>query len=156
MPQPFVNHNGGKLAFGPDGFLYVGLGDGGSGNDPSNFAQNPASLLGKMLRIDVSGSAGYAIPSTNPFVAAAGVLPEIWASGLRNPWRFSFDRFSGDLFIGDVGQGAREEVDFQPATSGGGENYGWRVMEGTLCYRARRRSRLQRPGTFPADRGVRP
>ena len=133
VPQPFANHNGGKLAFGPDGFLYVGLGDGGSGNDPSNFAQNPASLLGKMLRIDVSGSAGYAIPPTNPFAAAPGVRPEIWASGLRNPWRFSFDRLSGDLFIGDVGQGAREEVDFQPSTSGGGENYGWRVMEGTLC-----------------------
>jgi len=133
LAQPFANHNGGKLAFGPDGFLYVGLGDGGSGNDPSNFAQNNASLLGKMLRIDVAGSAGYAIPPTNPLLGVSGARPEIWATGLRNPWRFSFDRLTGDLFIGDVGQGAREEVNFQSVTSGGGENYGWRVMEGSLC-----------------------
>jgi glucose/arabinose dehydrogenase len=138
VPQPFTNHNGGKLAFGPDGFLYIGMGDGGSGGDPQNHAQNPASLLGKMLRIDVEAAPdpglAYAIPATNPFVQTTGFRGEIWALGLRNPWRFSFDRLAGDLYIGDVGQGAFEEVDFQAAGSAGGENYGWRIMEGTHCF----------------------
>ena len=135
IDQPYSNHNGGQLAFGADGFLYVGMGDGGSGGDPGNRAQNPANLLGKMLRIDVeSGAVPYAVPESNPFVALAGYRPEIWALGLRNPWRFTFDRLNGDLWIGDVGQGSLEEIDFQPAASGGGENYGWRIMEGSHCY----------------------
>lgn len=133
--QPYANHNGGQLAFGRDGYLYIGLGDGGSAGDPQNNAQNPASLLGKILRIDVeSGSAPYAIPPSNPFRQTAGYRPEIWALGLRNPWRFSFDRQTGDLYIGDVGQDRYEEIDFQPASSKGGENYGWRITEGNHCY----------------------
>ena len=135
IPQPFANHNGGQLAFGPDGFLYIGMGDGGSGGDPDNRAQNLGDLLGKLLRLDVDGAAPYAIPATNPFRSTPGARPEIWAFGLRNPWRFSFDRQTGDLFIADVGQSAREEVNVQPAASTGGENYGWVRMEGTLCYR---------------------
>jgi glucose/arabinose dehydrogenase len=138
VPQPFANHNGGQLAFGPDGFLYIGMGDGGSGGDPQNNAQNPASLLGKMLRIDVESAPdpglAYAIPATNPFAQTTGFRGEIWALGLRNPWRFSFDRLTGDLYIGDVGQGSFEEVDFQAAGSAGGENYGWRIMEGAHCF----------------------
>jgi len=135
ISQPFANHNGGQLAFGPDGFLYIGMGDGGSGGDPFKNAQNPGSLLGKMLRIDVeTGAAPYGVPLTNPFVHSPGHQPEIWALGLRNPWRFSFDRQTGDLYIGDVGQGLFEEVDFQPASSTGGENYGWNIMEASHCY----------------------
>ncbi len=137
IAQPYANHNGGQLAFGPnDGHLYIGMGDGGSGGDPDNRAQNPADLLGKILRIDVeTGSpATYTVPASNPFVGAAGYRPEIWALGLRNPWRFSFDRANGDLYIADVGQSSREEVDYQPASSGGGQNYGWRIMEGFLCF----------------------
>jgi len=135
--QPFANHNGGQVAFGPDGFLYIGMGDGGSGGDPQNNAQNPATLLGKMLRIDVeAGVQPYAIPPSNPFVGTAGFREEIWAQGLRNPWRFSFDRLTGDLYIGDVGQSAFEEIDFQPAGSPGGENYGWKIMEGSHCFGA--------------------
>ncbi|MBI5906131.1 MAG: PQQ-dependent sugar dehydrogenase [Deltaproteobacteria bacterium] len=135
VPQPFANHNGGKLAFGPDHFLYIGMGDGGGGGDPLGNAQNPGSLLGKMLRIDVeSGVAPYAVPPDNPFLLSSGYRPEIWALGLRNPWRFSFDRRTGDLYIGDVGQGAVEEVDFQPAGSAGGQNYGWNIMEGAGCF----------------------
>jgi glucose/arabinose dehydrogenase len=134
IAQPFANHNGGQLAFGPDGFLYIGMGDGGSAGDPDNRAQNLGDLLGKLLRIDVDGAFPYAIPATNPFRNTPGARPEIWAFGLRNPWRFSFDRQTGDLFIADVGQSSREEVDFQPAASAGGENYGWRRMEGTLCF----------------------
>lgn len=134
----FANHNGGNLVFGPDGYLYIGLGDGGSGNDPNHRAQNPNEYLGKMLRIDVgvaeNNPAGYAIPPSNPFVNAAGVLPEIWSFGLRNPWRYSFDSPSlggtGALIIADVGQGAREEIDYEPAGRGG-RNYGWRNFEGT-------------------------
>jgi glucose/arabinose dehydrogenase len=139
IEQPYSNHNAGDLAFGPDGYLYIGLGDGGSGNDPENRAQNPAELLGKMLRIDVnvpdSNTRGYVVPSTNPFVSGgpAGVLPEIWSFGLRNPWRYSFDLPSrggtGALIIADVGQGAWEEVDYEPANRGG-RNYGWRYREG--------------------------
>ena len=128
--QPFPNHNGGHLAFGPDGHLYIGLGDGGAAGDPFGNAQKPATLLGKLLRIDVeAGVAPYAIPADNPFAN------EIWASGLRNPWRFSFDRDTGDLYIADVGQNAYEEVNFQPAASPGGQNYGWNVMEGMHCYK---------------------
>jgi glucose/arabinose dehydrogenase len=135
VSQPFGNHNGGQLAFGPDGLLYVGLGDGGDGGDPQNNAQNPGTLLGKILRIDVESAASpYAVPPSNPFVGTAGRRPEIWAQGLRNPWRFSFDRSTGDLYIGDVGQNAFEEIDFQPASSPGGENYGWRIMEGLHCF----------------------
>jgi glucose/arabinose dehydrogenase len=135
VAQPFVNHNGGQLAFGPDGYLYLGLGDGGSGGDPFNNAQNPLVLLGKMLRIDVSSGTGtYSIPSSNPFVGNPAYRPEIWALGLRNPWRFSFDRQTGDLFIADVGQNTYEEVNLQPAASTGGANYGWNIMEGLHCY----------------------
>ena len=134
IDQPFDNHNGGQLQFGPDGYLYIGMGDGGSGGDPGNRAQNPATLLGKMLRIDVNSGPPYSIPPSNPFAGTPGFLDEIWALGLRNPWRFSFDRLTGDLFIADVGQGNREEVNLQPATSPGGENYGWRLMEGTACF----------------------
>ncbi len=134
LPHPGAdNHNGGQLQFGPDGYLYVGPGDGGpgSGCDPANNAQNLGSPLGKLLRLDVSNfSTNYTIPPGNPFIATNGALPEIWAYGLRNPWRFSFDRATGDLFIADVGQSTAEEVDFQPAGSPGGQNYGWRLYEG--------------------------
>jgi len=136
IDQPFANHNGGQLAFGPDGYLYIGMGDGGSANDPMCNGQRDDALLGKILRIDVDANAEspfYGIPPDNPFADPGGVRDEIWAKGLRNPWRFSFDRETGDLYIGDVGQGAREEIDFQPVGSRGGENYGWKMMEGTLC-----------------------
>jgi len=139
IAQPYSNHNAGNLAFGPDGYLYIGLGDGGSANDPENRAQNPTQLLGKMLRIDVSvpdaDPNGYTVPPSNPFVSGgpAGVLREIWSFGLRNPWRYSFDPPSlggtGALVIGDVGQGAWEEVDYEPAGRSG-RNYGWRYREG--------------------------
>lgn len=132
--QPFTNHNGGDLNFGPDSYLYIGLGDGGSGGDPGNRAQNPMEYLGKMLRIDVDQGNPYAIPATNPFYNSVTTLGEIWALGLRNPWRFSFDRLTGDLWIADVGQNAVEEIDFQPAASAGGENYGWRCYEGNQEY----------------------
>src|SRR5204863_205515 len=122
--QPFSNHNGGTLNFGPDGYLYIGMGDGGSSNDPGNRAQNKDSLLGKMLRIDVSGGGAYSNPPTNPYVGTNG-RDEIWAYGLRNPWKWSFDRWTGDLWIGDVGQDAYEEIDYQPAGVAGGRNYGW-------------------------------
>lgn len=134
IPQPFSNHNGGQLQFGPDGYLYIGMGDGGGAGDPQNNAQNLGSLLGKLLRLDVDSQFPYATPPTNPFVGTAGARPEVWALGLRNPWRFSFDRLTGDLFVGDVGQGSWEEVDFASASSGGGQNYGWRRMEGTHCF----------------------
>lgn len=134
ITQPFSNHNGGTLCFGPDGFLYIGMGDGGSGGDPGNRSQNPLLLLGKMLRIDVNNGNLYAIPTTNPFRNSTTTLPEIWATGLRNPWKFSFDRLTGDLWIADVGQNAFEEINFQPATSTGGENYGWRCYEGNATY----------------------
>ena len=132
IPQPYTNHNGGLVMFGPDGMFYIGMGDGGSGGDPQNRAQSPDSLLGKLLRIDVDGGDPYAIPAGNPF-ATSGGAKEIWALGLRNPWRFAFDRSAGLLYIGDVGQGAWEEVDVQPASQGG-LNYGWRIMEGAHCY----------------------
>jgi len=135
--QPFANHNGGGIVFGPDGYLYIGMGDGGSGGDPQGNGQNPAALLGKMLRIDVNGTDGeraYAIPADNPYVNNADLAPEVWALGLRNPWRFSFDRETGDLYIGDVGQNQYEEVNFQPGDSAGGENYGWNILEGRHNY----------------------
>ncbi len=141
--QPVSNHNGGCIQFGPfDGYLYIASGDGGSSNDPNDLAQNLDTLLGKMLRIAVdevpgevqdSGGASYDIPPDNPFIGQPGARPEIWAYGLRNPWRFSFDRFTGNAFIADVGQGAFEEINFQPFDSAGGENYGWRIFEGNRC-----------------------
>jgi hypothetical protein len=162
--QPYANHNGGDLHFGPDGYLYIASGDGGWGGDPHGYAQSTATLLGKILRIDVDagiagaaaadaaiagdgggpspragsglcgeGAQAYAAPASNPFVGIDG-CDEIWAYGLRNPWRFSFDRSTGDLFIGDVGQGTYEEIDFQPSSSAGGENWGWRCYEGAHVY----------------------
>jgi glucose/arabinose dehydrogenase len=131
-PQ-YSNHNGGNLVFGPDGYLYFGMGDGGSGGDPNGNGQNLGVLLGKLLRIDVRVEP-YAVPPDNPFVGRAGAKPEIWAFGLRNPWRFSFDSKTGDLYIADVGQDAYEEIDFQPALDRGGENYGWNFMEGFHPY----------------------
>uniref|UniRef100_C6E595 Glucose/sorbosone dehydrogenase-like protein n=1 Tax=Geobacter sp. (strain M21) TaxID=443144 RepID=C6E595_GEOSM len=128
--QPYANHNGGQLAFGPDGFLYIGTGDGGSGGDPHGNGQKRDTLLGKLLRIEVgTGAAPYAIPKDNPFGN------EIWAYGLRNPWRFSFDRVGGDLYIADVGQNEVEEIDYLPAGTGKGTNFGWNVMEGSRCYK---------------------
>ncbi len=136
--QPFSNHNGGQIAFGPDGYLYIGMGDGGSGNDPRHNAQNPQSLLGKMLRIDVdvpdAHPRGYQVPADNPFAGRGDVLGEIWSFGLRNPWRWSFDApglgGSGAMLIADVGQNAREEINYEPRGAGG-RNYGWRNREGT-------------------------
>jgi glucose/arabinose dehydrogenase len=157
VDQPYANHNGGQMAFGPDGYLYIGMGDGGSGGDPDNRAQDPGNLLGKILRINVeresisfppAGSLraffpvvlrpgetlAYRIPSDNPFINTPGFRPEIWALGVRNPWRFSFDRVNGSLYIADVGQNEWEEVNVQDSTSPGGENYGWRILEGNHCY----------------------
>jgi len=132
VPQPFSNHNGGALRFGPDGKLYIALGDGGSGGDPQGNGQNPNTLLGTLLRIDVDQGNPYAIPPDNPFVAGGG-LPEIWAYGLRNPWRFSFDHVANTLYIGDVGQGTIEEIDAVPLAERG-INFGWNVMEGSTCF----------------------
>ncbi len=146
VAQDFSNHNGGNILFGPDGYLYVGMGDGGSGGDPNDRAQDLNQLLGKMLRIDADGATrgggvppdcglvgNYSIPADNPFVGMAG-CDEIWSSGLRNPWRWSFDRRTGDMLIADVGQGNWEEIDFEPAASGGGVNYGWRCYEGDHAF----------------------
>jgi len=150
--QPFANHNGGMIAFGPDGYLYIGMGDGGSGGDPGNRAQSTSTLLGKILRIDVNGRTGslpYRIPATNPYVGKAG-LDQIWQRGVRNPWRFSFDRTTGNLWIGDVGQGRYEEVDRAIRTSTGagrGYNWGWHRMEGFHCYN---------PATGCSTTGLRP
>ena len=143
VDQPYANHNGGNLAFGPDGYLYIGLGDGGGGGDPHGNGQSLSTLLAKMLRIDpqLSGEAPYRIPSDNPFVGRADARPAIWAYGLRNPWRYSFDRLTGDLWIGDVGQSAWEEIDRQHAGSRGGENYGWNRAEGSHPF----------AGDIPAD-----
>ena len=139
--QPFSNHNGGQLAFGPDGYLYIALGDGGSGGDPQENGQNLQTWLGKILRVDVNGdnfpgdpNRNYAVPPDNPFVGNPNALDEIWAYGVRNPWRCTFDRVTGDFFIADVGQNSWEEINFQPAASTGGENYGWDVLEGMHCF----------------------
>ena len=156
IAQPYPNHNGGMIAFGPDDLLYIGMGDGGSGGDPGDRAQNLGSLLGKMLRIDPrdpdgSGPKHYSVPGSNPFVGVAGARPEIWARGLRNPWRWSFDRSTGDLWIGDVGQDRYEEVDRSPANgsgvnAGSGLNFGWNRCEGKHTY----------PGGGTCNFGVRP
>ncbi|HWN70268.1 MAG TPA: PQQ-dependent sugar dehydrogenase, partial [Haliangium sp.] len=136
--QPQANHNAGMLAFGPDGYLYIGTGDGGGAGDPQGNGQNVTAILGSMLRLDVNVAGAYEIPSSNPFATSADgptdPRPEIWAKGLRNPWRYSFDRETGDLYIGDVGQGDWEEINVQPASSRGGENYGWDILEGEHCY----------------------
>jgi glucose/arabinose dehydrogenase len=136
--QPYGNHNGGQLKFGPDNYLYVGMGDGGSGGDPQNHGQNPRTLLGTLLRLDVDfagDGANYGIPPDNPYVGDEAGRNEVWATGLRNPWRFSFDRDTGDLYVADVGQNQYEEVNFVPAGDGAGLNYGWNFMEGNHCYR---------------------
>lgn len=146
VEQPFGNHNGGQLLFGADGYLYVGLGDGGAVGDPFDNAQNPGTLLGSILRLDVDGGTPYAIPEDNPFVAEKDSRGEVWAIGLRNPWAFGFDRVTGDLYIGDVGQEGPEEINVQSAEQSG-VNYGWPILEGSRCYEAEScRSRgLQRP-----------
>ena len=135
VDQPAPNHNGGQLAFGPDGYLWVALGDGGGAGDPNGNAQSLATLLGKLLRLDVDGAAPYAIPAGNPFVGQAGRRGEIWAYGLRNPWRFAFDAPAGRLYVADVGQAAREEIN-AVALDAAGVNYGWSRTEGTACYAA--------------------
>ncbi|MFJ3300498.1 PQQ-dependent sugar dehydrogenase [Streptomyces bacillaris] len=140
--QPYANHNGGEIKFGPDGYLYIAFGDGGSGGDPHGNGQNLDTLLGKLLRIDPRGAVPYAVPADNPFVADENARDEIWSYGLRNPWRFSFDAGTGDLLIGDVGQSEWEEIDWAPADSKGGENYGWSSMEGNHPFRG---------GTEPAN-----
>ncbi len=133
--QPYANHNGGQVLFGPDGFLYLGLGDGGAANDPEGRGQNLSDLLGSILRVDVQSGTSYTVPGDNPFVGQAGVQPEVWSYGLRNPWRFTFDRATGDLYIADVGQEHYEEVDVAPSdgSPGKGINYGWNIMEGAHC-----------------------
>ncbi len=133
LAQPFGNHNGGMLAFGPDGMLYIATGDGGSSGDPRGNGQNLGVLLGKLLRIDVNQTSGYAVPPDNPFVDDPNARGEIWAFGLRNPWRFSFDRETGDLYIADVGQNTIEEIDVELAPLAGGRNYGWNILEGSQC-----------------------
>lgn len=134
VDQPFANHNGGMVAFGPDGQLFIGLGDGGSGGDPQGNGQKQTTLLGKMVRLSVSASGQVTVPSDNPFVGQSGIRPEIWSLGLRNPWRFSFDRSTGDLYIGDVGQNAIEEIDALSLSASRGANFGWNIMEGKSCF----------------------
>jgi len=134
VAQPFSNHNGGDLAFGPDGMLYIALGDGGSADDPRGHGQNLGTPLGSVLRIDVDGAEPFEVPADNPFVSRVDAFPAIWAYGLRNPWRMSFDRETGDLYIGDVGQNRVEEIDVGLAARHGGENYGWNITEGSLCF----------------------
>ncbi len=136
VPQPFSNHNGGHLAFGPDGMLWIGLGDGGSAGDPRGNGQDPSTLLGSMLRVDVSPQSGYVVPDDNPFVGDPDARDEIWATGLRNPWRYAFDRATGDLYVADVGQNRFEEVTVLGAAEPGGRNLGWNRMEGFSCYPA--------------------
>jgi len=158
IEQPYANHNGGMIAFGPDGMLYIGVGDGGSGGDPLNAGQRLDTLLGKILRIDVNrgeGNRAYAIPPDNPVLA--GRRSEIWSYGWRNPWRFSFDRQTGDMWVADVGQNAVEEINLQPASSKGGENYGWRIMEGDRCFNppqnCRREGLIMPVLTYTHDQG---
>jgi glucose/arabinose dehydrogenase len=138
VEQPYSNHNGGQLAFGPDGDLFIGMGDGGSGGDPQGHGQDAGDLLGSLLRIDVDSDTGYAIPADNPWVDSSGARGEVWSIGLRNPWRFSFDRGNGDLYIADVGQNEIEEVNVSPSAGGRsrgrGANYGWNIMEGNSCF----------------------
>jgi glucose/arabinose dehydrogenase len=134
IDQPYPNHNGGQLAFGPDGFLYVGMGDGGSANDPQNNGQTLNTLLGKILRLDVDNAEPYGVPENNPFINQSQARPEIWSFGWRNPWRFSFDTATGDLYIADVGQNQYEEVNIELAGAPGGQNYGWRWLEGLHCF----------------------
>jgi len=135
ITQPYTNHNGGNILFGPDGYLYIGMGDGGSGGDPNGNGQNGATYLGKMLRIDVSGATGYSIPPSNPFLAVGdNILDEIWAIGVRNPWKYSFDKLNGNLWIADVGQDLYEEVNFIQGPDTGGQNYGWKCREGLHAY----------------------
>lgn len=136
LGQPYANHNGGHMAFGPDGYLYISFGDGGSANDPLSAGQNPSTLLGTILRIDVDGDnfGLYGVPEDNPFSEDSRFAPEVWAFGLRNVWRFSFDSVTGDMYLGDVGQNAREEINFQPADSAGGINYGWPAYEASARY----------------------
>jgi glucose/arabinose dehydrogenase len=155
VAQPYANHNGGNLQFGPDGYLYIGLGDGGNAGDPGRRAQNHRSLLGKMLRIDTGDRPGtvpfagtYRVPKSNPFYKKKGARKEIWSLGLRNPWRYSFDAATGDLWIGDVGQDAVEEIDFQPARKGG-QNWGWHHWEGNSRYTSRPRKLSRRGYSFP-------
>jgi glucose/arabinose dehydrogenase len=136
VPDVRVNHNGGQLQFGPDGLLYAGFGDGGGGGDPDNNGQNPATILGGIIRIDVSGERGYAIPADNPWADGQEGTPEGWVIGLRNPWRFSFDRENGDLWIGDVGQNQIEEINRVPFAEATGANFGWNWLEGSQCFRA--------------------
>jgi glucose/arabinose dehydrogenase len=154
IPQPYGNHNGGMVAFGPGGYLFIGTGDGGSGGDPGNRGQNPSELLGKILRIDVDHGSPYAIPATNPFSNEGG-RPEIFALGFRNPWRFSFDRKTGELWTGDVGQNSWEEINVVKL----GENHGWRLMEGNHCYKpdkgCRQSSKVTMPLTEYANAGPR-
>lgn len=138
IPQPYSNHNGGQALFGPDGKLYLGLGDGGSGGDPHNHGQNRSTLLGAILRLDVDAAQPYTVPPDNPFSGTSGASGEVWAYGLRNPWRFSFDRATRDLYVADVGQNRWEEVNVLPFTAAPGANYGWRVMEGSQCFRETR------------------
>lgn len=161
IDQPFDNHNGGQILFGPDGFLYIGMGDGGDAGDPDDNGQNPGTLLGKMLRVEVGASGTYTIPASNPYTQTTAYRGEIWASGLRNPWRFSFDRETGELYTADVGQGREEEINVQPASSRGGENYGWDIVEGKECFEPRQgcdRSGLTPPvwtyGRENGDRSV--
>lgn len=148
LPQPYRNHNGGLIKFGPDGYLYFGLGDGGGAGDPVNSGQDPHNLLGSMLRLHVTDQETYAIPEENPFRGEEG-REEVWSFGLRNPWRFSFDRATGDLYIADVGQNHMEEINFQPAGSPGGENYGWSLWEGTRAYRDAIPAGSESSVTFP-------
>ncbi len=158
ISQPFANHNGGQLAFGPDGMLYIATGDGGSGGDPLDLAQNRSSLLGKLLRIDVSPATGYVIPPDNPFVSDPGARPEVWAFGLRNPWRFAFDSANGDLYIADVGQDTFEEINLVQAGTPAGLNFGWRIFEGNLCFSGNCNTPGLTPPTFqygqPGGRAV--
>jgi glucose/arabinose dehydrogenase len=134
IDQPYANHNGGQVIFGPDGYLYIGMGDGGAANDPHNNAQNLGAWLGKILRIDVDSADPYGVPPDNPFIGHSEAQPEIWSYGWRNPWRFSFDRATNDMYIADVGQNQYEEVHVELAGTSGGQNYGWRLMEGFHCF----------------------